>query len=112
MDETINIALAKFSWEFLPEPTSNEVGVIFLTSSEEGELKVAKKEHLKHDIIEEKLIKIIDDKVEKTTSSCKRFGYIIYKGKNISTEEAMNHFGIKVINDGFLINVDSSENIT
>jgi biotin carboxylase len=37
------------------------------------------------------------DKVELITSSCKRFGYIIYGGSLISNQEALDHFGIKII---------------
>ena len=50
-------------------------------------------------IHEEFINKKQNDQIEMTTNSGNRFGYIIYSGDIISTNEALKHFGVKIITE-------------
>ena len=73
-------------------------GVIFLTSNKNGCLISCEKTTINKQKIYEKFIsKKQNDHIEITTNSSNRFGHIIYSGDIISTDEALRHFGFKII---------------
>ena len=96
----LEISIGKFKWSNFEIKNSIPSGVVFLTSSKNGRLISCKKTIIRNRKIHEEFInKKQNDQIEITTNSGNRFGYIIYSGDIISTNEALKHFGVKIITE-------------
>lgn len=98
LDVAIDISLGIFEWNSAIVMENTKVGVTFLMSEQNGVLGSCEKREITENVIIQKALEAkIGDQVFTPTSSCKRFGYIIYKGNKVTKLDAMNHFGLKVI---------------
>lgn len=96
----LEISIGKFNWNNFSVKKSIPSGVVFLTSNKNGSLISCEKTTLSKQKIHEEFIgKKENDQIEITTNSGNRFGYIIYSGDLITTDEALKHFGFKIIHE-------------
>ena len=96
----LEISIGKFRWSNFVIKKHIPSGVVFLTSNKNGRLISCEKKIIRNrKIYKEFINNKLNDKIEITTNSSDRFGYIIYSGDIISTYEALKHFGLKIITE-------------
>ena len=97
VDIAIDISLRQFSEASLVRKFNKSIGVMFLTSTIDGVLKESESNVLETiKILESKIDKKIGENIEKATSSCKRFGHIIFEGSPPKLSQVFEHFGVIV----------------
>lgn len=94
----IELSLGIFSWQSIPiDIISRPAGVVFLSSNNHAKVRQVSGCPLESSVIAEQAATVKDgDPVLPTTSSCKRFGYIIYWGAVVDQSRAMTHFGFEL----------------
>ena len=98
LEVAIAISTNTFNWNMLNDIKSRPVGVNFINTTEaKDEVVVAQpKTVLSREIIEQSLDCEVGQVVKKTASSCTRYGYVIYRGEEITRGELLAHFGVNL----------------